>query len=267
MEIPLYPDAIKERETMLNIVIPMAGAGSRFAQAGFSLPKPLIPIYSMPMIQVVIHNLRPKQPHRFIFICQRAHEMQYALQTQLRQWTDQAEIVLVDELTEGAACTVLMAESWINRDEPLVIANSDQFIECAIDDYLSYGATNTLDGLIMTMTANDPKWSFAAIDQSGMVTEVAEKKVISNHATVGIYYFARGSTFVAMAKKMIANNERVNNEFYVAPVYNQLIAAGGRVGIYDVGSEGRGMHGLGTPQDLSLFLTTPIAQQLSASCV
>lgn len=252
---------------MLNIVIPMAGAGSRFVQAGFSLPKPLIPIHSMPMIQVVINNLRPKQPHRFIFICQRAHAVQYNLQTQLRQWTDQAEIILIDGLTEGAACTVLAAESWIDRDEPLMIANSDQYIECSIDDYLDYSATHSLDGLIMTMEASDPKWSFAAVDASGAVTEVAEKKVISNHATVGIYYFSRGAEFVSMAKKMIADQERVNNEFYVAPVYNQLIASGGRVGIYDVGAEGRGMHGLGTPQDLSLFMTTPIAQQLAEVCV
>lgn len=244
---------------MLNIVIPMAGAGSRFKQAGYTVPKPFIQINHVPMIQLVISNLRPRCPHRFIFICQREHVTQYHLAQRLLEWAGQAELVLLDGLTEGAACTVLAAKQWIDNTDSLMIANSDQYVEVCINAYINDMTHRALDGLIMTMKANDPKWSFAAIDDQAYVTRVAEKEVISNDATVGIYNFARGCDFVQMANDMIAANERVNGEFYVAPVYNRLIAAGRRIGIFNVGSEGQGMYGLGTPTDLTAFLNTPIA--------
>ena len=120
-----------------------------------------------------------------------------------------------------------------------------------------------LDGLIMTMQADDPKWSFAATDAQGMVTRVVEKEVISTDATVGIYNFARGADFVRGADDMIARNLRVNNEFYVAPVYNQLIAEGAKIGIYDIGAEGSGMYGLGIPADLDAFLALPLAAKVT----
>jgi len=245
---------------MLNIVIPMAGAGSRFLNEGFTVPKPLIPIHHVPMIQLVIHNLRPRCPHRFIFICQREHVLQYNLKPRLHEWAEQSELVLLDGLTEGAACTVLAAEHLIDNTDSLMIANSDQYIEICINAYINELIQRELDGLIMTMKADDPKWSFVATDKDRHVTRVVEKEVISDDATVGIYNFARGCDFVRMAKTMIAANERVNGEFYVAPVYNRFIAAGHRVGIFDVGSEGQGMHGLGTPADLSAFLNTPLAR-------
>jgi NDP-sugar pyrophosphorylase family protein len=247
---------------MLNIVIPMAGAGSRFATAGYKDPKPLIQINGVPMIKVVIDNLRPSQNHRFIFICQEAHVEAYGLLPKLSQWAPGSEVVAIDGLTEGAACTVLKARGFIDNDAPLMIANSDQYCEVDIDDYLAAQANR--DGLIMTMTANDPKWSFVAVDKEGFALEVAEKKVISNEATVGIYNFARGRDFVRGADEMIAANLRVNNEFYVAPVYNALIRGGKRFGIHNIGAEARGMYGLGTPADLQLFLSLPVSKGIGA---
>jgi dTDP-glucose pyrophosphorylase len=245
---------------MLNIVVPMAGAGSRFAKAGFKDPKPLIPIFGKPMIQLVVNNLAPAIKHRFIFICQRAHVAEYGLKEKLSSYAPGCILIELDGLTEGAACTVLAAKSWIENDDALMIANSDQFVDADINDYLNQMNEHHLDGLIMTMTATDPKWSFAAIDPSGKVTRVVEKEPISSEATVGIYNFKRGKDFVRGAEEMITNNLRSNGEFYVAPVYNQLIERELHIGIWNIGDDaGNGMHGLGTPSDLEIFKRNPQA--------
>jgi NDP-sugar pyrophosphorylase family protein len=247
---------------MLNIVIPMAGAGSRFEKEGYTDPKPLIRVNGTPMIKAVVDNLRPTRPHRFIFICQQAHVEAYGLRDRLSAWAPGCAIVEITGLTEGAACTVLTATDLINTDAPLMIANSDQYVDADIDEYLGVLDRESLDGLIMTMWADDTKWSFVGLDDEGLVTRVVEKEVISNEATVGIYNFRTGRSFVHAAGSMIANNERVNNEFYVAPTYNQLIRAGGRIGIHNVGRVGEGMYGLGTPADLVAFLAHPVSRQL-----
>jgi dTDP-glucose pyrophosphorylase len=242
---------------MLNIVIPMAGAGSRFANAGYTDPKPLIPVHGKPMIQVVVENLRPACPHRFIFICQRAHVLRYDLQNRLRQFAPGCEIVQLDELTDGAARTVLSARYLINDESPLMIANSDQYVSVDINEYLTDMSARDLDGLIMTMTASDPKWSFAEVDDQQLVTRVVEKEVISDLATVGIYNFKCGADFVRGAEEMISRGLTVNNEYYVAPVYNILIEDGFRSGVWGIGSENAGMYGLGIPVDLQGFLSLP----------
>ena len=248
---------------MLNIVIPMAGLGSRFARAGYTLPKPLIPVRGVPMIRLVIANVAPSTPHRFVFVCQRAHVAEFGLREKLTAWAPGAAVIELDGLTEGAACTVLTAREFIDNDEPLMIANSDQYVDLPIDPYVNAMAARNLDGLIMTMQADDPKWSFAALDANGMVTRVVEKEVISTHATVGIYNFRRGADFIRGADDMIAKNLRVNNEFYVAPVYNQLVAEGARIGVHDIGAEGSGMYGLGIPTDLDAFLALPLAAKVT----
>ena len=248
---------------MLNIVIPMAGLGSRFASAGYTVPKPLIPIRGVPMIRLVIANTAPSVPHRFIFICQRAHAAEYGLRDKLAAWAPGSETIELDGMTEGAACTVLTARALIDNGDPLMIANSDQYVDMPIDPYVAAMGERDLDGLIMTMQATDPKWSFAAIDGQRMVTRVAEKEPISTHATVGIYNFRRGADFVRAADDMIAGDLRVNNEFYVAPVYNQLIGQGAKIGIFDIGAEGSGMYGLGIPADLDAFLALPLAAKVT----
>lgn len=235
---------------MLNIVIPMAGAGSRFAKVGYRLPKPLIPVHGVPMVRLVIDNLRPSRPHRFIFVCQAAHLPEFGLETSLRKWAgENAQIVTVDGLTQGAACSVLMARRLIDSDEPLMIANSDQYLDMQIDAYLK--AIEGYDGALMTMPASDPKWSYVERDAMGKIVRVVEKQVVSEEATVGVYNFRRGSDFVALADQMIAANARENGEFYVAPVYSGMARAGGQIGTYSIGD---GMHGIGTPDDLGAFL-------------
>lgn len=247
---------------MLNIVIPMAGRGSRFAEAGYTTPKPLIDVHGKPMIQVVVENLTPAQAHRFIFICQNQHIQDYDLNTKLRSYAKNVEIVGIDGVTEGQVCTVLKARDIIDDDEPLMTANSDQFIDFDINAYLEHMESQNLDGLIMTMNATDPKWSYAKCGADGLVTETAEKKVISDHATVGIFNFRRGSDLVRAADKMIAANIRVNNEFYTCPCYNFLIAEKQRIGIYNIGEEYKGMYGLGIPSDLDFFLNHPVSEKV-----
>jgi dTDP-glucose pyrophosphorylase len=249
---------------MLNIVIPMAGAGSRFAAVGYKDPKPLISVHGTPMIKVVIDNLRPSEQHRFVFICQQAHIAAYSLTAKLSAWAPGCEIVGLSGMTDGAACTVLSSRALIDNDDALMIANSDQYVDIDVDAYLAKMHSDALDGLIMTMKASDPKWSYVGFDSQGAVNRVVEKQVISDEATVGIYNFRRGRDFVLAADEMVARNLRVNNEFYVAPAYDQLIEAGHRVGIYNVGEEGRGMYGMGIPDDLELFLSLPVSTKAAS---
>ena len=240
---------------VINIVIPMASRGSRFADVGYELPKPLIPVLGRPMIEWVIENLRPTQEHRFIFICQSGHIEQYSLDAVLKSLTPNCIILTVDAVTEGPACTVLLAKEWINSSDSLMIANCDQYIDQSIDFYLDEMHKQSLDGLIMTMTANHPKWSYVGFDSEGKICEVVEKVVVSTEATVGIYNYAKGSDFVGAAQEMIAKNLRVNNEFYVAPAYNEMISAGKKLGYFNIGSDRNGMYGLGVPEDLEFFIS------------
>ena len=245
---------------MLNIVIPMAGRGSRFAKEGYAMPKPLIDVHGKPMIEVVTNNIRPKCEHKFIYLCLQEHLEKYNLENRLKEMSPNCIVVPVNQVTEGAACTVLLAEKYIDNEDMLMMANSDQYVDIDINEYIQ--AMDDSDGLIMTMYADDPKWSFIKYDERKYVTMVREKEVISNEATVGIYNFKRGSDFVQYAHQMIDKNIRVNNEFYVAPVYNEMIEDGKKVKFYNVGREDDGMYGLGTPGDLKKFLDNNILMKL-----
>jgi dTDP-glucose pyrophosphorylase len=238
---------------MLNIVIPMAGLGSRFSKAGYELPKPLIATHEKPMIEVVLRNLMPSVPHQFILICQNEHLDKYPIEATVKKVSPSIKLIGIDGLTEGAACTVLLSEQFINNDNPLMIANCDQYVAVNMDTYLQKMEAGNLQGLIMTMTANDNKWSFIAYDDNKLVKRVVEKEVISDEATVGIYNYSKGRFFVEAAHEMILKNDRVKNEFYVAPVYNYMIKQNMNIGFYNIGSDRNGMWGLGIPEDLEYF--------------
>jgi NDP-sugar pyrophosphorylase family protein len=248
---------VADSMSTLQIVIPMAGRGSRFANAGYTTPKPLIPLGGRPMIEWVIENIRPRRAHRFIFLCLAEHLRDYPeVPAALLRLCPGCEIAPVKAVTEGAACTVLLARKFIDSGDPLMIANSDQLVELDINDYLAAGDAEGVGGLIMTFWSDHPKWSYCRLRPDGSASEVVEKQVVSNEATVGIYNFRAGRDFVRAADAMIAANLRVNNEFYVAPTYNQLIAAGARVVTMKTGREGDGMHGVGTPEDMERFKQT-----------
>jgi beta-phosphoglucomutase-like phosphatase (HAD superfamily)/dTDP-glucose pyrophosphorylase len=232
----------------MNVLIPMAGAGSRFANAGYTFPKPLIEVDGKPMIQVVVENLNIEA--NYTFIVQKEHYEKYSLQYLLNLIAPNCNIVQVDGLTEGAACTTLLAKEFIDNDAPLVMANSDQFVEWNSNECLYAFNADGIDGGIVSFKATHPKWSYAKVGEDGFVSEVAEKKPISDNATVGIYFWKKGSDYVKYAEQMIEKNIRTNNEFYVCPVFNEAIQDGKKIRIKDI----QKMWGIGTPEDLNYFL-------------
>lgn len=230
---------------MINIIIPMAGRGERFANAGFDVPKPLIDVGGKPMITWVVDDLKRfvgDEDCRFIFIILREHILDYSIDKFIYELVPDCIIIVLNEVTKGAICTILKAEAFITND-PLIIANSDQhFVGGCLADI------EMLDGALLTFTSSNPMCSFVRT-VNGLVVEVKEKEVISDRANVGVYYFRDGKDFVCAAEDMIDAGDTFRDEFYVAPVYNYLIARDFHIGYLDVK-----MHGLGTPQDLKSFL-------------
>jgi len=238
----------KWTDNKLNVLIPMAGAGSRFEKAGYTFPKPLIEVKGKPMIQVVVDNINIEA--NYIYVVQKSHREKYNLDTLLNLITPNCKIIEVDGITEGAACTALLAKELINNENPLFFANSDQFVEWNSSEFMYKMQESKCDGGIVTFESTHPKWSFVKLNNNGLVTEVAEKNPISNLATVGYYYWKKGSDFVKYAEEMINNNIRVNNEFYVCPVFNNAISDGKEIRTFNIEK----MWGLGTPEDLDFYL-------------
>lgn len=202
------------------------------------------------MLQMVVENL-PFPEAEFIFLIRKEHAAQYDIENMLKVITDdRCKVVLVDGLTEGAACTALLAKEYIDNDEELLIANSDQLMEYSIDNFNLLRKWTLAEALVFCFTASDPKWSFVKTDSGGKVIEVAEKKPISNIATCGVYWYRHGSDFVKYAEQMIDKNIRVKNEFYIAPVYNELIEDKVLLPFFV-----DKMYGLGTPEDVTDYLS------------
>jgi HAD superfamily hydrolase (TIGR01509 family) len=231
----------------MKVLIPMAGAGSRFEQAGYTFPKPLIDVKGKPMIQFVVENINVDAEH--VFIVQKSHYEKYNLKETLSQISPNCRIVQVDGITEGAACTTLLAKEFIDNDEPLLMANSDQYVEWDSNEFMYSMVADEVDGGILSFRGTHPKWSFAKLGSDGFVNEVAEKRPISDIATVGIYYWRRGSDYVKYAEQMIKKNIRVNNEFYVCPVFNEAIGDNKKIKTFHIEK----MWGIGTPEDLKFF--------------
>lgn len=228
------------------LVIPMAGEGSRFMKDGYNTVKPLIEFQGKTMVEHVIEPFKKYgKITKIVAIIRKDHIENYDLANRLKAIDSTIETVTIAELTEGAACSILLAKEHINNDQELAICNCDNIIE-----------TQTLDipkdGKIYTFEVDDAstKWSYAKLDENGYVLEVAEKQPISTHATAGLYMWKRGSDFVRAAESMIAQNIRYNNEFYLAPVYNQNIKAGQKIEIEEVVD----VNIVGTPEDLDAYL-------------
>ena len=235
---------------MINIVVPMAGLGSRFAMAGYEKPKPFIDVLGKPMIERVMENVQLPNDS-FILIGRKEHFIKEALLIEhIKISYPNTVITGIDKLTEGTACTVLFAKRYIDNEDPLLIANSDQIVDTDLNLFFQDCINRNLDGSILTFKDAElnPKWSFVKTNESGIVLSVKEKEAISNDATVGIYLYSKGKDFVDAAIQMIIENDRVNNEFYTCPAYNYAIGLGKKIGIYEI--QKSSMHGLVTPLDL-----------------
>src|SRR5262245_46161724 len=228
----------------------MGGEGRQFAERGYTFPKPLVEIAGQPLIETVVRNLTPSCGHRFVFVCKHDHLQKYALGDVLELIAPGCRIVTMGKPTAGALCSVLLAMEHLEHEDELLVANADQWIDTPIDNFLSAARTSGWDGAIMTFPNTHPRWSYVRTE-SGLVVAVAEKQPISRNATAGLYYFRRGADFVRGAERMLIKNASFSGEFYVAPVYNELILAGKRVGIFPI--DAPQMHGLGTPEEVERF--------------
>ncbi len=242
----------------MNIVMPMAGRGSRFVSAGVNTPKPLIDVRGKPMYAWATDGLPLDRARRLIFVCLAEHLADGGLEADIRARYAEHDPVIIplDHVTEGQACTVLVAREQIDNDEPLLIFNADTYCPTTIGKALD-ALDVPADGMLDVFEAEGDRWSFAHFDNDGRVRETAEKRRISPWASTGLYYFGRGADFVRHADAMIADNDRSNNEYYVAPLYNRMIVAGADVRANRVDN----VWVLGTPEDLAHFLREyPVTQ-------
>lgn len=242
----------------VNVIIPAAGEGSRFAKMGWKKPKPFIDVDGQLMLERVINNVTPTEAAVTILL--RKNHLDAHPRIAYRLQENGHHIITVSRLTEGTASTVLLARHTFDNDQPMMVANSDQLVDFNVNDFIEDCIQRNLDGSILVFRdpSMDPKWSFVRVNEAGLVLEVAEKKPISELATVGIYLFTKGKDYIGAALDMMVANDRVNNEFYTCPVYNYMIRNGASIGVYEVPMGA--MTGLGTPDDLSQFL-----QQRSAA--
>jgi len=241
-----------EKFKRLNIVIPMAGASRRFAQAGEITPKPFIEINGRSMIECVLDNLSYPSAS-YILVAKKEHIDQFSNHFEYIKKKYNCIVLSLNNHTDGPLCTCLKAHELINNDDPLVFANCDQIIDLRMDDWLAECKKNHADGSILIFNDNNPKWSFVSINSYGLIDDVKEKIVISNNATVGIYFYRKGSYFVNAALSIIADAEKTNDEYYVAPTYNYMIKKNMKVLPYQIPIET--MHGVGTPEDLKIYLS------------
>ena len=254
-KIKIYEENYNDREYMekeINIVIPAAGEGSRFKNKGWKVPKPFIDVGGKSMIERVIDNV-DIETGNYLIVLRKEHLSAIDEQSSLLR-DNRVQIIECEKLTSGTATTVMLACNQINNQAPLLIANSDQIVNTKCIEMHEKAEREDLDGVIMVFKeeSKDPKWSYAKVNGSGLVTKVAEKKAISNLATSGIYYFRKGSHFVNGYSQMVLDEYQVNGEYYTCPIYNYLVRDGLKIGIYEIDKDE--MHGLGTPNDLNRYL-------------
>jgi len=231
----------------LTIIIPMAGAGQKFIDAGYSFPKPLIDIKGKPMIQWVTENIGVNA--KFIFIVTEEEYKKYNLQYLLKLLENNCEIVRLSKPTNGAVETILAAKELIGKD-PIAIINSDQFMNWNSNEFFYAMAADECDGGIVTFESTHPKWSFVKLGEDGFISETAEKKPISSMATAGVYYFRQGSDFIKYSQRMIDKNIQIDGDYYVCPIFNEIINDGGKVRSFPID----GMWSFSTPEDVEHFI-------------
>ena len=235
----------------MNIVIPMAGEGTRFPRDKYRVPKPLIEIDGKPMVQHMIESMNLDGRYHFVI---RQDSFYFQIYELLKSISPDCKIVTVEETTGGPACTSLLFEREISNDQELVIANCDQIMWWDSGLFLQTARYYKYDGIFVTYTSDTPKNSYCKIDKNGLVYEVKEKEVISDISLTGIHYWRKGCYFVESAQAMIdANDTAPNGEFYVGPTYNHMINKfGKRVGIHHIPNWQH--NPVGVPDDLNAYI-------------
>lgn len=234
----------------------MAGAGSRFHQAGYSVPKPLIKVFEKTMIRTSVDTLKLKGIDcNYIFVARRYKEQEHneALKKELLSIDPEATIVYVNELTEGSACTCLLAKDRMCKDLPLFIFNCDQvfnFSKRTVDTIYNVVNSN-LNGAVITWKDTNPKNSFCEVSENCLCYNFTEKQPVSDNALIGFHYWKKTSDFISSAEKMIEQKLKFNNEYYIAPTYNFLDK------IINIPITKDECYLIGTPADLDYYLEKP----------
>lgn len=240
---------------MRTIIIPMAGRGQRFKNAGYTMPKPFIDIAGVPMIERVLRNL--PFHNTLIIIALEEHE------SYVQEWLKnirfyfsprKTHIIYLAEITQGTACTVLKAREYSPQESELIVANCDQWVDWFSEHFIDFAHRQQADGAIVTFTAYDNKWSYVSTRPDGTISWVAEKQPISNMATVGIYWWEYAHLCFDAIEKMINAGLQYNGEYYLAPSYNELISEGAKIVAYPVAK----MVGMGTPEELQTALKSEV---------
>lgn len=231
-------------EQKFNIIIPMAGRGQRWIDAGYTFPKPLIEIKNKPMIELVLENINING--NYIFICLKEHIEKFSLDTVLKNLKPDCKIISIDKVTEGAAATILESKSLINNDEPVIIANCDQWIDWSSSRFIDFINKKNPEGALVTYTSTHPRNSFVKINEENQVVEIAEKKPISNIANAGIFYVKSGKNMIEAIEKMINQEIRTNNEFFLSTAFNEFNFEKSKIMTYHVDE----VKSMGTPEEL-----------------
>lgn len=239
----------------MNIVIPMAGSGSRFKEAGFEKIKPLIKVGEDTMISQAVTSLGIAGKYTFIIregdSTEELEKILFALEDEIEH-VEKVKIIKINYLSDGPACTALLAKDIINSTDPLVIANCDQIMNWNGEAFKNFCLHNAYDGVVVTYYADTPKNSYAKLNKRGLITEIKEKEIISNISLNGIHFWKKGSYYVESAETMISENKKSKNgEFYIGPTYNEMINMNMKVGIYHVPNIQH--NAIGTPEDLDRY--------------
>lgn len=251
----------------IQIVLPMAGLGTRFSEVGYATPKPLLPIHGVPMFKIVLGNIFSNKVVKVVVITRSEWDLTSEIDQLTKSTNIEFHVVEIDYTTDGPASTVMLARNFLDLNKPVVVANSDQYVNVSIDTFYEKLVASDAVGCIMTMNDDDPKWSFVRLNDQGHVSAVREKEVISNEATVGIYGFKKAQYMFDAIDEMKELNDRVNGEFYVAPAYNYLIASGHAIDIFNTGDVRNVMFGLGIPRDYEFFVGCRESKKAAQSAV
>ncbi len=249
-----------------NLVIPMAGLGTRFAAEGYTTPKPLLPVGLYRMFEVVIANFATEQLASISMVAPRSFNLTADARALSEKLGKPVHLIEIDSVTNGPAESAFLGLEHLDNETPVVIANSDQFLDFSPHDWIESVMRSASQGSILCMRDNDPKWSYARVGPSGLAQEVVEKQVISDLATCGVYFFRSSLIFKEGFREIQARDERVNGEFYVAPIYNELIKRGLEVSVFDLGPVSEVMFGLGIPSDYLAFINSEMVEKSNSLC-
>lgn len=231
--------------------MPMGGLGSRFTKEGYTTPKPLIEVDGKPMFMRALDSFKSIEDVQYIFVIRKEHDDLYDLKNQIKTQIPDARIAILDHDTRGAVETCLIASDLIDNNLPVAVADCDIYFESAVYfEKIKNLNHNSIDGMLLTFEANDPRYSYVQLDDSGKAVRTAEKVVISSHAILGGYFFRSGTLFKSVANQFIKEGLGDLKEFYMSHLFNILLNQSAEVEIANIDV----MHIFGTPEELNKYL-------------